>query len=124
MHDLEKKQIYYTGGLAYVQQKFVNNVGRPGYKHIFEEMGLNASQQSASPQWELWCREESAPKMVWQAVAGAPHPTQNRGHAVPRASEGNGPTGPQTAALSLHDTNRRMAMILLLHPLVRPAGGV
>ena len=35
--------MYYAGGLAYVQQKFIDNLRRPGHKHIFEEMGLNVS---------------------------------------------------------------------------------
>lgn len=42
--------MYYAGGLAYVQQKPINNSGKPGYKCIFEGMGLNLSKQSISPQ--------------------------------------------------------------------------
>ena len=35
--------MYYAGELEYVQQKFIDNLGRPGHRHIFEEMGLNVS---------------------------------------------------------------------------------
>lgn len=45
MHGLVKKQkICYAGGLAYVQQKPTDKVGKPGNEHTFEGTGLGLSR--------------------------------------------------------------------------------
>lgn len=41
VHDFKEKQKYNVRvGVAFIQQKSINNLGEPGNKHIYEEMGF------------------------------------------------------------------------------------